>query len=297
MRLRYPFILVSVAAILCVASSTSHAGLNAGARAHLYWQIGGGIGLDSRCTISYQPQLVVTVTGLQNFRGASVSFLTMPSNFYAQLNPVVYASYPAAWDMTSTGCAADNMQIIRGGVGGAYLNAYSTSPAVPGVATGQENMYDGSTFPLCFGTLHGSQKLIWFDAVGTAGKARDPNVEYAVCAMRFDLRGTTYGGTTDCQGDLSHGAIPVTIRPYLSEYCTGGPGAPSGPYLMLLDANNAVDFVPFDMTSASGLGWLALYYGDNCDQPNPPYCIPMITSCSQTSVKTRTWGEMRRLYR
>jgi hypothetical protein len=253
---------------LVVACSPARAGMNSGGLAHLYWQTGtAGFGKIERDDTTRTPQLVVTLTGINNFRGADIQI------YYWALNDS--RTVPAAWQFQLGGCAAAAAQFTVGGFGGSYPNIFTTSPAVPQVAVLQnEAIYNTAD---CV-TPHGSG-LLWLQAAGTAGVARNSTAEYAAWAIRFDL-GAPDGSTGhSCAGgyfDPSGGGIclyPTWRLPCGNALRVGVAG--------ILDGNLDEDFLPFE-TGRLQLTWRAGSRLDGC--------------YNQTPARNRTWGLIRRLY-
>ena len=67
--------LPGLCALAGLAIAPAQAGQNAGAVAHLYWQVGNTTADTARLSISGRPKLLVTVTGLVSFRGADIQLL------------------------------------------------------------------------------------------------------------------------------------------------------------------------------------------------------------------------------
>ena len=256
---------------LAVGAGSAAAGLNASATAALYWQDAQtGALASTQGTGVGTPQLVVTVKGVSSFRGADVQLLVSGQSGGA---------VPAAWQCQSGGCNESGVSFYIGGHGG-LPNAFTSAPAVPGVAVSQnEELYATGTCatPHNFG-------LLWLTAAGAAGGARNPATEYAVWAVKFDLRGTAGGGPSDCDGDYLHTPMGVCIVANERIPCND---IQRGSVMAVLDGNDAIDYAPFAYSKAYLEWWqfCTCYYGYMYD-PN----------CS-VPVKPNTWGALRRLYR
>ena len=85
-------------AIALLLPRVALAGLNPAATAALYWQTENLVGLSGPLTTSSTPQLVVTLKGVTNFRGADVQIVVSEVGCGGSppLSP--------AWDFTSGGC-------------------------------------------------------------------------------------------------------------------------------------------------------------------------------------------------
>ena len=108
-------------------------------------------------------------------------------------------------------------------------------------------------------------------------------MEYAVWAIRFDLRGAARGGATDCDGDLSHDPVGMCLVLDQRIPCTD---PQRGPVLTLLDGNLALDYPAF-ASNHSVLEWWSECYCPLTDH-SPP---------CQSPVSPNSWGRLRRLYR
>jgi len=240
------------------------AGLNPLATAQMYWQAGGGPGQPSRFSSDPTPQLVVTLKGVSNFRGVDVQLLV-----YSMSG----SSVPPAWQGQAGGCNDSGVHFYIGGVGGAYENIFSTAPAVPSQVTSQnEEVFDPGDCKAPPGMA-----LLWLCTAGAAGVPRDPSTEYAVWAIRFDLRGRAGGGPTDCEGDVRHSPAGICVLPNFAVPCVG---ARRGQVLAVLDGNLQIDYPPF----ASGFS--ALEWWQMCN------CTP--TGC-HSPLTLGTWGRLQRL--
>ena len=259
MKILLPLVLLA-GCVLCIAAP-AHAGLNAGGTGALYWQNGTSAGLANRKSTLDVMQIVVTVKGVSNFRGADVQLLVNGAGGMA----------PDAWNFTTTGCNAGNMTTWIGGRGGAYPNLFTSAPELQGTQTSQNWMLSDPSSCL---TPHGVF-LLWLCSAGAAGVARDPGTEYGVWAVKFDLsvnRG-------QCAGDPGdpNGTTAVCINPNERIPCND---VQRGAVLEILDGNDVIDYLPF------AAGKALLTWG-----PNENFC-PGVTPAAGL-----TWGQLRKLYR
>ncbi len=275
MRTFMVLMMAAAVASLCVVGSC-FAGANAGAAARIYWQDGTGPGLDSAEASGGTPQLVIVAKGLSLFRGADVRLLIVPCGG---------GQLPAAWQGNGTGgCNDGYWTFYVGGPGGFYPNAFTVSPAVPNVAISSNQEYYNQ--PVC-GVTSSSVGILWLHAEGSAGVARDPNLDYALWAIKFDLRGVAMGGSVSCAGDLSDPSGPKGVQFFA---CNGYPcGSPSHPAsVALIDGSGAVDYV-----QALGL------YSEVAWRP-PLVCVaaPAFDGCLQSDpAEQSTWGKLKSLYK
>jgi len=241
----------------------THAGLNAGATAQLYWQVGNGPASASNVTSSSTPQLLVTLKGLRSIWGADVQLLITGCT----------GAVPPAWQFQSGGCNDGYATFYVGGRGGTYPSAFSASPPVQGLIWSQNNEYFNA--PNCL-TPHGTA-MLWLSAAGAGGQPRDPGVEYGIWAVYFDLTQTTCAGGPADPG----GAAPIGIVPNYRAPCND---VLRGSVMAVLDADGVIDYVPFPMIPGGSLLW---DISDFC-ACYPGFCDP---------VKTQSWGNLRRMYR
>src|SRR5437773_1294431 len=90
-----PWLAAAVVGGLIFSVNAGIAGQNAGASARMYWQVGTGSGSVDRKSTDPVPQLVVTVSGVKNLRGADI-----------QLRLMGHGHLPEAWQVEDTGCAS-----------------------------------------------------------------------------------------------------------------------------------------------------------------------------------------------
>lgn len=247
------------------------AGLNPSAQARIRWQNGAtGPSLSGTDLTSPIAQLLVSVSGLTNFRGADVQI-----QYYALggARPL-----PDAWQFQDGGCASGSAQFFVGGRGGSnFPNVFNTSPAVPGlVVTQNQAMY--ATGDCLAPHNHG---LLWLSAAGSAGAARNSAKEYAVWAITFDLRGSVNGGAADCGGSSDDPAGPtgVCLAPHSRVPCNQ---PDRGAVVTLLDGNDELDYAGFSAGN-SFLSW---------NQATSSTACPLEGGLIRTS-----WGKMRKVYR
>ncbi len=254
---------------LAVAIATgcpAHAGQNLGATARIYWLVSDTSALPTTNSQASTLKALVTIKGLQRFRGADVQLT---------INPPRGETLPAAWQAEPGGCAAANYAAFPGGFNpGAstiWPNVFNAPPALPNVATFQPGgffyQYDACLTP------HGVA-LIWFSAAAASAAPRDPAVEYAVFGFTMDVSGAA--GT--CAGDNSDpsGPVPVCVSPYWRLPC--GNGA-YGNTMVVVDSAAVKDFCQFSLPQ-NLLSW----HGEL-------RCV-----CVCTPVAPNTWGRLRRLY-
>jgi hypothetical protein len=265
------FVSLSALIVLTLLPNSAFAGLNSGAQAKLRWQNGAtGSALSSSDAVSPIVQLLITASGISSFRGADVQIL-----FYGMggSRPV-----PAAWQFQDGGCASGAAQFFVGGRGGTtYPNAFTSSPAVPGLIVTQNAAWVQAGDCL----TPRNRGVLWLSAAGAAGKPRNSGREYALWAVNLDLRGTLSGGAADCSGDADDPAGPTSICLSAHERipCED---QDHGAALLLLDDNNDVDVASYALSN-SYLTW---------NQPGPDALCPYDGGAVRT-----TWGRMRKAYR
>ncbi len=260
-------IVLAVAAISCLAATFASAGLNANATANLYWQNGTAAGLAARNSTLGTPQLAVTATGLVNFRGADVQLVIGALDGSQHLAD--------AWLGNGTGgCNDGNWTFYAGGRGGAYPNAFTTSPAVSGVATSQNQEYY-AVAGNCI-TVYGTG-LLWFSSAGAVGASRTSTTQYGIWAIKFDLV------SMFCAGDINDPTpFGVCINPFKRSPCTD---VQRPEYMTLLDGNLQKDFIPFN-TNAQYLTWF------------PANATGSLANCpGVTPAASKSWGQLKNLYR
>lgn len=246
-------------------------GLNPSTQARIHWQNGAtGPALSGTDASTPIAQLVVTVSGLNDFRGADVQIQ------YSALGGA--RPLPDAWQFQDGGCASGSAQFYPGGRGGStYPNAFNTSPAVPGLVVMQNQaMYATGD---CLTPRN--RGLLWLSAAGSAGAARNSTTEYAIWAITVDLRGTAGGGPTDCAGGSNDpsGTTGICLAPHSRIPCNE---ADRGAVVTLLDGNDELDYAGFSSAN-SYLTW---------NQATSSAACPFDGSVTRTS-----WGKMRKVYR
>jgi hypothetical protein len=270
--LRRCFAVTSVLMLASVLEAT--AGANAGAYARMYWQTGTAEGSDSAIAFSGTPQLLVTVKGVTDVRGADIGIV---------MGPCVSPLLPGAWLGNGTGgCNDGNWTFYVGGPGGVYPDYFAAAPAVQGivVTSNQEHSWPGQ----CGSPTEGTGYL-WMHVDGSAGALRDPDLEYAIWAIKFDVRETALGGPESCAGDLSD---PGGAQGLYFGVCNLFPcsGPMYGAYVAIIDGTGAVDYAPV-------AGPHSLLYWRRS-----PSCVPASRCQAGTfAAKPGTWGRVRRMYR
>ncbi len=263
-------ILAGAALSVALITSLAAAGLNAGSTAKLYWQNGTTTALTARNSTIGTPQLLVTFIGINNFRGADVQI---------SINALDYSGVPPAWQGNGTGgCNDGNWTFYAGGRNGAtstlYPNIFTTSPAVTGIATSQNQEY--YNVPNNCITAHGTA-LLWLSSAGAIGVARVPTTEYGVWAIKFDV-----SGTVPCDGDINS-PVGMCFNPFKRSPCTD---VQRDSACTVLDGNLQKDFPMF----VPGFIWLT-WEGD----VTPQY--PSSNCPAVTPAPAKSWGELKRLYR
>lgn len=255
---------------MLVVPMAAAAGLNPSASAQMYWQTGtNGAGRGQRDDTTSTPQLVVTVTGVNNIRGADVQIHYWPLRHDLPM--------PSAWQFQSGGCAAGAAQFLIGGPGGFYPNLFTSSPPVTALATTQDVALFATGDCL---TPHGSG-LLWLSTLGSLGRERSPLVEYAVWAISFDLRPISSGGVANCAGGPSDPSGPVGICLHADHRVPCNDPQREG-VLELFDGSATIDVVPF-VAGRSVLTWHAGGVGTQCE--------------SETPAPRTTWGRLKSAYR
>ncbi len=259
------FWMAVVLAAAAVLAAPAWAGMNAGVTANMYWQEGTSQGLASRHSFSPTPQLIVTIKGLSNFRGADVQL---------GINLLNGGVLPGAWMGTGTGgCNEGNFEYFVGGRGGAYPNVFTTAPALPGLVWSQNREISENQPNDCLASPYTA--LLWLCAAGAAGVARDPAAEYGVWAVHFDLTADCPGGYNDPQGASSVCISPDKRSPCLFPV--------HGPVITVVDANTIKDYATFPGDSPC-LSWGPVS-GGGC------------TVLTVTPAPPATWGQLKKLYR
>jgi len=257
---------------------SGHAGQNAGATARMYWLASNTSAIAGvNCTAS-TVQLLVTVKGASNFRGADVQLcvgLLQTVCFYQDdpgfCFPAGYYPLPEAWQAQSGGPAEDNYVPKIGGFNGGsatvWPDVFKASPSVINNLVAQTGAMRA---PLCVSPQIPNAYTIWLSAAGAAPAARDPNKEYAVFGFTLRL-------DTGLRGDALHagGPLPVRVWPFWRLPCGSGY---HGSVLVVVDGNAVKDYATFD-SGYDFRDWHA-----EIGLPTVP-------------VKPNTWGLVRRLYR
>jgi len=271
-------VLITAVAFFLGGSFPSHAGLNARAFVKIRWADSTGKAVESPVSGDPRPRMIVTATGLQNFRGADIQLL---------LYSCIGTPIPDAWLGNGTGgCNDGNWSLVRGpGPGGPYPDAFE---GVPGLAT-----LTNEELPVPQGMSFENKPLMMFRlrAYGTAGLPRDSTLEYALWSVQFDFRGKAAGGPVDCAGDVSNpgrnnvmwlfGALLNT--PFQEPFL----GFSAAPEEALLDGPGSIDRVAstvYYYFSPYSLAWTTVPYG-------------IYAVCPTDAVREATWGQLRRIYR
>ncbi len=202
----------------------AHAGANARATARMYWQVEGGPGLAARNVDSAVVQVVVTVKGVQDLRGADVQLGVMGPE----------GRVPRTWQAQPGGCAEAGFAIQRGGFGG-YPDLFSTGLKIPRLLQPASQMWFHYAKQPCL--TPDSAAVIWQMAAGGEGVPRDSTVEYAVLAFRMNLRASA------CWAADSAGAGGVCVYAFNHFPCKEK--IPRGT-LTLVDGTVAKDYIPFE---------------------------------------------------
>lgn len=261
-----------------LGAGAANAGLNPSAVAKLYWQTGTNGGAQAaRDNTAALPQMVVTVKGLVNFRGADVQLL---------VNALDKLGLPGAWQAQSGGCAEGGFGFFVGGRGGTvFRNVFTVSgvagdTAVSGVVPSQNgiNFNTGDCR-----TPHGVG-LLWLSAAGADGHNRQVAREYAVWAISMDLNAVDPAdGVTPCEGAVADPLGPrgVCVNPNFKIPCNG---PQLGAALQILDGNLDTDAANF----AQGFQFLTWNAGSRGDGAECPTATP---------VRSTTWGTLKKIYK
>ena len=261
----------AVALVSVAAASFASAGLNAGGSANLYWSstLTGApiLGAPGRNSTSALPNAMVTVKGLNNFRGCDVQLV---------INALDGGAVPAAWQAQSGGCAEGTLTFRVGG-GVASKNPFTTAPAVMGVVPSQNGQNYGTGD--CR-TPHGVG-LYWLSAAGANGGARNPATEYTLWVINFDMHAVDpLDGVTPCEGGADDPAGPrgICINPNFRIPCND---LQRGAACAILDGNLDVDYYGF----GNATQWIT--WNAQGSQACP----------GVTASKAATWGGIKKLYK
>ncbi len=257
------------AGLAALTAGMAFAGLNSGAVAHLYWQgTPTGTGLAARDNTSGTPNILVTVTGLVEIRGADVQIL---------INALDGNGPPPAWQFQLGGCSEGFATYNVGGKSAAK-NAFNVAPSVLGVVASQ-NSFNFNTGD-CRTNNHTG--LFWLSAAGANGGTRTPATEYNLWSINLDLAtGVEADGVTPCAGGASDPAGPKGVCLNLNfRVPCNGPQLAEG--LELIDGSLAQDFVAAPVGNQF-LTWNVGLLAAQC---------PKVTPLSGT-----TWGRLKKSYR
>jgi hypothetical protein len=265
--------------LLFTTMSSAQAGLNAGATARLYWLSSTTSASTSRVSTSHDMVMcLVTIKGVTSVRSAD---LQLSINGFSPSGAAAPDGVPPAWQGQAGGPADGAFSCQAGSwgsTGSVWRNLFTVSPRVPGLLTlTPVYRYSGGIGADACVAPNGTA-VIWFQAAGASGVARDPNVEYGLFVWTYELDGGLAGDSDDPNPS------GVCIKPNYRLPC---PAQERGNVMAIWDSTRTVDYIPF----ASGYQWLT--WENSPQYPgSPASCLNLTTPVAQP-----TWGRLRRLYR
>ena len=255
-----------ILALLALGIPTdSLAGLNAGAVAKLYWLTGANAKAAYRDETGCTPKLMVTASGLHNFRGANVQIQLGSDS----------GALPPSWQFQSGGCAsAGQATLARSGFATGVPSAWD---GATGVADAQSAMY--FNFSTCL-TPNGIA-VIWLQSAGVSGVNKSPTTEYGLYVVSVDQ------SSSACAGSCADSAGPagVCFNLFLKDPCPKT--TTSGVFIQVLDGNLDVDNCPV----TAGFSFLAWNSASNDISQMSGKCY------IAGAVRSTTWGQLRKSYR
>jgi hypothetical protein len=265
-------VFVCAAMLTMLAAGFASAGQNAGATARMYWLSAttATTGLASRDNSNTTVYGLVVVKGLNNFRGADVQLV---------INSLDASGLPEAWQAQSggpaDGCWTPKSGGWKTGTSTVWPNVFTASPALPGVAVGQDGtMKFALTGTSACVTPH-DVGVIWLSQAGSAAVARTAAKEYGAFGFIMDF--TVVPGLV---GGPDNNPKGVCINSNWRLSCGVGE---HGNVMAVVDSVSVKDFAAFDV----GYEWLT-WNGALGGSPGCP---------TSTPVGRTTWGRFKHLYK
>ncbi|MBI5836293.1 MAG: hypothetical protein HZB25_03515 [Candidatus Eisenbacteria bacterium] len=216
---------VCAALLTATLAGMASAGQNAGATARIYWLTNNTLASTDRnsTSVSATQKLLVTVKGVNTFRGADVQLLANAmdaSGLPLEWQGAIYTPKAGGWN---TGSAT------------VFPSIALASPSLSLSSSQTGDLYYGLTGTSACVTPH-NVGTFWYSAAGAAGRARDTNIEYGVFGLVIDL-----SAVAPTPG--------VCINPNYRLPCGTGE---QGNKIVIVDGNTLKDYCAFDL----GYQWL-----------------------------------------